>query len=119
MVLGQFLGTWSGAVLMLIGVFSENQGALHMLASRIFFVLNFVVLILVGLAVVIHGRLGVASGLYRASISLSSLFLAILVGGPIVKWYTVPASLGFVGLISFLTYRLLQASQEAGPETRL
>lgn len=119
LVLGQFLGTWAGVALLMIGIFSEDQGDPHMLASGIFFELNFTVLILVGLGMLVHGKRGIATGMVAIGVSLSSLILAIYVGGPIVEWYTVFASLGFVGIVSMLTPGIFSERGSGSSETRL
>jgi hypothetical protein len=90
-----------------------------MLASSIFFEINFVVLILVGLALLFHGRMGFLAGICGVAVSFSSLVFAVYAGGPIVEWYTVFASLGFVVLVAILTYRVHRESLVPGPETRL
>ena len=43
LVVGQLIGVCAAGALILIGVFSEDQGSPHMTASSTFFILNFVV----------------------------------------------------------------------------
>lgn len=101
--LGQILGVFSAVALMAIGVFSEDQGTPHMVASSIFFELNFLVLFLVSIGLLLDPDFMKAIGVYGLVIDFSSLLLALTVGGPITEWYTVFAALGFVGMVSLNT----------------
>ncbi|NHJ14409.1 MAG: DUF998 domain-containing protein [Candidatus Thorarchaeota archaeon] len=103
---GQVLGVCSAIALIMIGVFSEDQGAPHRAASSAFFLLNFLVLILVNLALLWHPQFIKAIALYGISIDLLSLGLEFALGGSIVEWFTVFGALLFVGLLSFNTLRL-------------
>jgi len=102
-MVGQLVGLASAVALVMIGVYSEDLGAPHMLASTIFFELNFVTLILVCLPLLIHPSFSKPSALYGLVITLSSLVLAIYFGGPLVEWFTVFSALVFVGLVSYYT----------------
>lgn len=104
--MGQLLGVLSAVALMAIGIFSEDQGTPHMVASSVFFELNFVVLILVSLGLLLHPHFMKPLGLYGLAIDFSSLLLAFSVGGPITEWYTVFGALGFVGMVSLNTRRI-------------
>lgn len=106
--LGQVVGLLSAIALMLIGIFSEDQGEPHLTASSTFFLLNFSVLILVNLALVLHPRFIKLIALYGFAIDFTSLYLESTIGGPIVEWFTVFGALLFVALLSvnaFLFYR--------------
>ena len=96
----QLLGVLSSVALILNGIFSEDQGTPHMTAASIFFVLNFIVLILISLTLLQHTRFFRPIALYGITICLLSLGLEISIGGPIIEWFTVFGSLVFVGLIS-------------------
>ncbi|MGY5858025.1 MAG: DUF998 domain-containing protein [Candidatus Thorarchaeota archaeon] len=104
--IGQLFGVLSSFALILIGVFSEDQGTPHMTASSTFFVLNFIVLILISLALLWHTKFFKSIALYGIAICLLSLGLEISIGGPITEWFTVFGSLVFVGLISMNSLRL-------------
>ncbi len=106
MVCGQIVGLASAIALIMIGVFSEDQGAPHMTASSIFFELNFVVLIIVNLALLFHPAFNKIIALYGVSIDILTLIFAIQFGGPLVEWFTVFGSLLFVGLISLNSLKL-------------
>ena len=103
---GQLFGVLSSFALILIGVFSEDQGTPHMTASSTFFVLNFIVLILISLALLWHTKFFKPIALYGIAICLLSLGLELSIGGPITEWFTVFGSLVFVGLISMNSLRL-------------
>ena len=101
--IGQILGLYSAVALIAIGVFSEDQGALHMLASSVFFELNFVVLILLSLALALNPEFPKIAAFYGIFVSVSSLLFAFINNGPLLEWYTVFASLLYVGLVSLRT----------------
>ncbi len=105
LVLGQLVGVFSAVALILIGVFSEDQGAPHLTASSTFFILNFIVLILVNLALIWHPEFIKPIALYGIAIDLLSLGLEFSIGGPIVEWFTVFGALVFVALISYNSLR--------------
>ena len=109
LIIGQVAGVCSAAALIMIGVFSEDKGSPHMLASSIFFELNFLVLILVNVALLLHPRFMKLIALYGAAVAISSLVFAFVVEGPLVEWYTVFASLAYVGFLSVDTCRLAKA----------
>lgn len=103
---GQILGIFSAIALVMIGIFSEDQGSSHMTASSAFFLLNFIVLILVNVALLWHPKFLKAIAVYGFSVNALSLGFELTVGGPLVEWFTVFGSLGFVALLSFNTIRL-------------
>ncbi len=104
--IGQGLGILSGIALIMIGVFSENQGALHMLASSVFFLLNFFVLLVLSIAFLLHDRSLKLVPIYGILFDIAAIILELQIGGPIVEWYTVFGSLLFVILVIYDTYRL-------------
>ncbi|TFG31114.1 DUF998 domain-containing protein [Candidatus Thorarchaeota archaeon] len=106
LLLGQLIGVLSACALIMIGIFSEDQGAPHMTASSTFFVLNFVVLILVNIALLWHKQFIKPIALYGIAICVLSLGFEISIGGPIVEWFTVFGSLIFVALISINSLKI-------------
>jgi hypothetical membrane protein len=118
-VAGQVLGVFSGIALMLIGIYSEDQGTPHLVASSIFFELNFIVLLTISLSLLVHGRQGVLVSIYGFAIAFSSLVFVISFESPLVEWYTVFSSLGYVGLIAWLSQRLIFPPQSESMETVL
>lgn len=105
MFLGQIFGIVSGVALVMIGVFSEDQGQPHMDASSTFFILNFIVLILVGSALLLHGQFPRVVAIYGILLDVCTLLFEFTVGGSITEWMTVFGSLLFVGLVVFATRR--------------
>ncbi|MGY5876892.1 MAG: hypothetical protein RTU30_14175, partial [Candidatus Thorarchaeota archaeon] len=105
MIGGQLAGLASGIALIMIGIFSEDQGSPHMLASSIFFEFNFIVLILVNIALLFHLQFIKPIAFYGILLDILTLIFAFTVGGPLVEWFTVFGSLIFVGLLSVNTIR--------------
>jgi hypothetical membrane protein len=101
--IGQIIGICAALALISIGVFSEDQGTPHLTASSTFFILNFVVLLLISIGLMFHSRFIKAIGIYGLIMTILSLPLEFLLGGPLVEWYTVFGSLIFVGLLSYNT----------------
>ncbi|MHA1484936.1 MAG: hypothetical protein ACTSPR_06425 [Candidatus Thorarchaeota archaeon] len=106
LISGQIVGILSAVALILIGVFSEDQGSPHMTASSTFFVLNFIVLILINVALLWHPKFLKVIAVYGFSVNALSLGFELAVGGPLVEWFTVFGSLGFVALLSYNTLSL-------------
>jgi len=106
LIVGQIVGFFSAIALIMIGVFSEDQGSPHMTASSTFFVLNFIVLILINVALLWHPKFLKVIAIYSLSINVLSLGFELAVGGPLVEWFTVFGSLGFVALLSFNTLNI-------------
>ena len=104
--IGQIFGFCSAIALVLIGIYSEDQGQPHLTASSIFFLLNFIVLILVNLSLLWHPKFIKLIALYGFAIDFLSLYLEVTIGGPVVEWFTVFGALIFVALLSLNTLKL-------------
>ncbi|TFG31520.1 DUF998 domain-containing protein [Candidatus Thorarchaeota archaeon] len=100
LIIGQIFGILSAIALIMIGIFSEDQGVPHLTASSLFFILNFIVLILVNLSLIWHPHFFKPIAVYGIAIDFISLGLESAISGPIVEWFTVFGSLFFVALIS-------------------
>jgi hypothetical membrane protein len=105
-VVGQVIGLCSAVALMMIGVFSEDKGASHILASAVFFELLFAVLIVISLALLLHRGFVKLIAAYGLGIAFSDLALSFTVGGPLVEWYAVFSALAYVAFLSANTLRL-------------
>jgi hypothetical membrane protein len=103
---GQGLGLASALALMMIGIFSEDFGQPHRLASAVFFVLLFVILIEVNLALLTHPGFLKATAVYGFAIDALTLGLELTIGGPLTEWFTVFAALSYVGLLVINTFKL-------------
>jgi len=106
LVAGQGLGVSSAVALVMIGVFSEDFGQPHQVASAAFFVLLFLVLIMVNLALLTHPSFLKAIAVYGFAIDALSLGLELTISGPLTEWFTVFAALSYVGLLVINTFRL-------------
>jgi len=111
---GQLFGVLSACALVMIGVFSEDQGTPHMTASSTFFLLNFIVLILINVALLCNTQFIKPIALYGVSINILSLAFELTISGPIVEWFTVFGSLIFVGLISINSFKLSKSTRYEG-----
>lgn len=100
------LGVGAAVALMAIGIFSEDFGRPHMVASSAFFLLNFLVILILSFALALGPQSARHVSLYGMALNLSSLLLEMVVGGPLVEWWTVFGSLGFVALIVRATEQL-------------
>jgi len=107
-IFGQFIGVLAAIALIMIGIYSEDQGAPHMTASSTFFVLNFIVLILISLALLWHPTFIKPIALYGFILDAATLGLELVMHGPIIEWITVFGSLFFVALISLNSLRLAE-----------
>ena len=111
LISGQLFGLLSACALILIGVFSEDQGSPHMTASSTFFVLNFIVLILVNIALLWNPKFIKPIALYGISLDILTLGFEVIIGGPLVEWFTVFGSLIFVALISMNSLRFNESAE--------
>ncbi len=105
LMLGMAIGFASAIALVMIGIFSEDLGSPHMTASSTFFIINFVTLIVLSIGLILNNEFPKLVGVLGIGVSLSSLLMELAVGGPITEWYTVFASLTYVGLVAVATYR--------------
>ncbi len=110
MFVGQLFGIASGFALVMIGIFSEDQGQPHMDASSLFFLLNFVVLILLGIGLLLHSGFPRIVALYGLGLDFVTLLFELTVGGPITEWITVFGSLLFVAMV--VTPTILRGTSE-------
>ena len=103
--IGQLVGFVAAVALIMIGVFSEDKGAPHIMASEIFFILNFFVLLIISIALILNRQIPWIIPVYGIAIDVLSAGLALTVGGPMIEWLTVFGSLLFVGLITIHAFR--------------
>lgn len=116
---GQGLGVASAVALMMIGVFSEDFGQPHRLASSAFFVLLFFVLIVVSSGLLIHPGFVKGIAVYGFAIDAMTLGLELTISGPLTEWFTVFAALSYVGLLVINTFRLAAYRPAATKKTGL
>jgi hypothetical membrane protein len=99
--ISQAVGCLAAFALIMIGVFSEDSGSLHILWSDVFFLLNLVVLILVGASLFTHSRYIKAIAYYGFTVAAINLAFVFVSNTPLLEWFTVFTSLGYVGLITY------------------
>lgn len=97
----QITGCAAAFSLIMIGVFSENYGKLHDLWSQIFFLLNLVVLVVLGITLFNHPRYIKAIAVYGFIVAAINLVFLFLPNTPLLEWFTVFTALGYVGLLSY------------------
>ena len=113
---GQMIGICSAVALVMIGVFSENLGEPHMTASSTFFLLNFITLITISIALLFHSAFFKPIALYGLAINFLSLGFELTIGGPITEWFTVFGALLFVAFISVNTLKMKEKSIMLAPQ---
>jgi hypothetical membrane protein len=97
----QTIGCLAAFSLIMIGVFSENAGWLHDMWSEVFFVLNLIVLVLIGAFLFTHPRYIKAISYYAFVVAAINVMFLVLPNTPLLEWFTVFTALGYVGLISY------------------
>jgi hypothetical membrane protein len=101
----QAVGFIAAFALMMIGVFSENAGAIHHLWSLAFFVSNLFVLILANVSLMTHRKFIRPIGYYVLIVAVINLLLVGLAYTSILEWFTVFTALGYVAFLSYNTFR--------------
>lgn len=102
--ISQAVGCIAALALIMIGVFSEDSGSLHILWSSIFFLLNLIVLIVMGVSLLTHAKRRII-GVYGLVVAAINLMFVVTSDTPILEWFTVFTALGFVGLLSYSTVK--------------
>jgi hypothetical membrane protein len=97
----QAIGCLAAFALIMIGVFSEDSGWLHHLWSQIFFLLNLIVLIVIGASLFTHTRYIKAIAYYGFIVALINLAFVFASSTPVLEWFTVFTALGYVGLLAY------------------
>ena len=82
------------------------MGALHGLWSNIFFLLNLIVLILVGASLVTHPSHIKSIAGYAFAVAIINLMFVFVSNTPLLEWFTVFTAFGYVGLLSYNTTKI-------------
>jgi len=90
---------------MMIGVFSEDYGDIHVLWSSIFFMLNLIVIVLVSLALYTHPSYIKPISYYGFIVAIINLLFVLVYNNPVFEWFTVFTALGFVGLLVYNMFK--------------
>lgn len=101
LVATQVIGCLAAFSLIMIGVFSEDSGWAHSLWSSVFFILNLLVLVMLGASLFTHSSYIRPIAYYGFIVAIINLLFVILNDTPILEWFTVFSALGYVGLLSY------------------
>ena len=101
----QAVGFIAAFALMMIGVFSEDAGAIHHLWSLAFFVFNLLVLILANVSLMTHRKFIRPIGYYGFIVAVINLLFVGLAYTSILEWFTVFTALGYVAFLSYNVFR--------------
>jgi len=101
----QAVGFIAAFALMMIGVFSEDAGAIHHLWSLMFFVFNLLVLTSANVSLMTHRKFIRPIGYYGLIVAVINLLLVGLAYTSILEWFTVFTALGYVAFLSYNTFR--------------
>jgi hypothetical membrane protein len=97
----QVVGSLAAFSLVMIGVFSEDYAWAHNLWSQVFFILNFLVLIMLGISLFTHPSYIKPIGYYGFIVAIINLLFVLFSDRPILEWFTVFSALGYVGLLAY------------------
>ena len=101
----QAVGFIAAFALMMIGVFSEDAGAIHHLWSLMFFVFNLLALTSANVSLMTHRKFIRPIGYYGLIVAVINLLLVGLAYTSILEWFTVFTALGYVAFLSYNTFR--------------
>lgn len=101
MMITQALGFIAAFALIMIGVFSEDYGAIHHLWSQVFFIFNLMVLILANFSLMTHRKFIRPVGYYGLAVAVVNLLFVALSNTPILEWFTVFTALGYVAFLAY------------------
>ena len=110
MMITQAVGFIAAFALIMIGVFSEDYMAQHVFWSDVFFVFNFIVLILANAALMTHSKFIRPIGYYGLVVAVINLLFVAFSNTPILEWFTVFTALGYVAFLSYNTLKLTPSS---------
>jgi hypothetical membrane protein len=109
LIIAQTVGSLAAFSLMMIGVFSEDYGAIHHLWSEIFFLLNLIVLILVGVSLFTHPNYFKPIAYYGFVVAAINLLFVVAYNAPLLEWFTVFTALGYVGLLVYNMFKTMSS----------
>jgi hypothetical membrane protein len=104
LIVTQIVGCLGAFSLIMIGVFSEDYGTAHTFWSACFFVLNLLVLILVGVSLFTHPAYLRPVGYYGFVVAAINLLFVFASDTPLLEWFTVFTALGYVALLVYNTF---------------
>jgi hypothetical protein len=104
-MIAQSIGFLAAFSLIMIGVFSEDFGELHVFWSSIFFMLNLIVILLMSLSLFTHPNYIKPNTYYGFTVAIINLLFVLVYDNPIFEWFTVFTALGFVGLLVYNMFK--------------
>ncbi len=107
LIITQVIGCSSGFADIMIGIFPENYQPQHSYWSNVFFLLNLLVLVLGSAVLFTHPDFIKPIGFYGIIVALINLLFVFFIGTPILEWFTVFTALGYVGLVVYNTYKIM------------
>lgn len=113
LIITQVVGVLAAFSLIMIGVFSEDFPEAHSTWSSIFFLLNLVVLVLLGITLFTHPKYIKPIAYYGFAVAAINLLFVLVYSTPILEWFTVFTALGYVGLLVFNMLKEEPTLQEA------
>ena len=108
-VVTQAVGFAAAFSLMMIGVFSEDAGAIHHLWSVVFFVFNLLVLILANVSLITHPKFIKSVGYYGFVVAVINLLFVGFTYTSLLEWFTVFTALGYVAFLSYNTLKMTKS----------
>jgi hypothetical membrane protein len=103
-VITQAAGFVAAFALMMIGLFSEDAGAVHHLWSVAFFIFNLIVLILSSVSLLTHPNFIRPIGYYGLVVAVINLVFVGFSYTSILEWFTVFTALGYAAFFSYNTF---------------
>jgi len=105
LIVKQIIGFLAAFSLIMIGVFSEGYGILYSLWSSIFFFLNLIVLVLLGVALFTHPKYMKPIAFYGFIVAAINMLFVLVYRNPMFEWFTVFTALGYVGLLVYNMFK--------------
>lgn len=107
LIITQIIGCSSGFVDIMIGIFPENFQPEHSIWSNIFFILILIILVLGSVVLFNHPDFIKPIGFYGIIVAVINLLFVFLIRTPILEWFTVFTALGYVGLVVYNMYKII------------
>lgn len=107
LIITQIIGCSSGFAEIMIGIFSENYQPEHSNWSKIFFILNLIVLVLGSIVLFNHPDFIKPIGYYGIGVAVINLLFVVFFSTPILEWFAVFTALGYASLIVYNTYKII------------
>ena len=107
MIITQIIGCTTGFALVMLGIYSEAFAELHVFWANTFFIFNLSFLIFASLSLLMHSDFIKLISLYGIVVVIVNLLFLFFFVTPILEWFTVFTALGYVGLIVYNMYLVM------------